>query len=184
MTGGSSVPGRVLLTILSTLLTAMLAACGPAGGEPTVAVEASAAADPVLDFPRSETTSGADGLTVVLPESLLFATGSADLGADARQVLADLAELIRRRAGSAVSVIGHTDGRGSPAHNLDLSHRRAEGVRQALVALGVAPALLTARGAGEQSPLRPETGPDGRPDLAAMAANRRVEVLVQHITPS
>jgi outer membrane protein OmpA-like peptidoglycan-associated protein len=67
---------------------------------------------------------------------------------------------------------GHTDDVGQIAYNVDLSRRRAEAVRDALVLRGVAPERLRARGFGPSRPLV-----EGDTD-AARAANRRVTFVV------
>lgn len=70
-------------------------------------------------------------------------------------------------------LIGHTDRRGSEAHNQDLSERRAAGVMAAVVASH--PHLagrIEALGKGEQEPLAP--GAQARDHQL----NRRVEVQV------
>jgi outer membrane protein OmpA-like peptidoglycan-associated protein len=69
-------------------------------------------------------------------------------------------------------VQGHTDERGADAYNLDLSRRRAEAVRDFLLAEGVAPARVLAQGYGERAPRVRRSGP------AAWAANRRVEFVI------
>lgn len=63
-------------------------------------------------------------------------------------------------------VEGHADEVGSPAYNYDLSLRRANAVRDALIARGVEPERLQPIGSGES--LRPEAG---------QPATRRVEFL-------
>lgn len=65
-------------------------------------------------------------------------------------------------------IAGHTDGTGNPAYNQDLSMRRAESVRQYLVAAGIDAARLEAQGFGAAQLLTP--------DQPADPANRRVEI--------
>ena len=68
-----------------------------------------------------------------------------------------------------VRVDGHTDSRGSDAHNQDLSERRAAAVRKVLVDGGVAASRLESKGFGESVPAAPNDTPEN------MAKNRRVE---------
>jgi OmpA-OmpF porin, OOP family len=71
-----------------------------------------------------------------------------------------------------IEVRGHTDDVGDDAHNMDLSQRRAESIRAWLLAHGVAPERLTARGFGETVPIADNRTAEGR------ASNRRVEFVV------
>lgn len=105
-------------------------------------------------------------------EGVPFASGSATLTAPARAALADVAARLKARPGVRVEVAGHGDDRGGRAYNLDLSRRRAEAVRDGLVALGVPAAALTARGYGATDPLAAGDGD------AARARNRRVELRI------
>ena len=68
-------------------------------------------------------------------------------------------------------VAGHTDSRGSAAYNLNLSQRRAQSVRQYLIAHGAHSEQLTARGYGKSELLiDPEKSDSDR------ERNRRVEL--------
>jgi peptidoglycan-associated lipoprotein len=68
-----------------------------------------------------------------------------------------------------VRLEGHTDERGSREYNIGLGERRAQAVRRALLAQGVADAQVTTVSYGEERPAS-----DGS-DEAAYARNRRVE---------
>jgi len=73
---------------------------------------------------------------------------------------------------AAIVVVGHTDRRGTDAYNLDLSLRRAEAVRSALIERGVEPDRIDTVARGEWDPAVPTA------DGVAEPANRRVEVFV------
>jgi OOP family OmpA-OmpF porin len=87
---------------------------------------------------------------------VFFDSGSIRLSDGAIEVLdalnsAGLSKDIRR-----VDITGHTDRSGSSADNLKLSLRRAEIVRDALIARGAPKALfVVVRGVGEDDPLIP-----------------------------
>jgi peptidoglycan-associated lipoprotein len=68
-----------------------------------------------------------------------------------------------------VRLEGNTDERGSPEYNIGLGERRAQVVRKALLAQGVADAQMTTVSYGEERPAVPGH------DEAAYAQNRRVE---------
>ena len=86
------------------------------------------------------------------------------------QILAD----IQARGGSVgVSATGHADRSGSEDYNLALSLRRADSVREALIAGGVAADAITTAGRGESENAVPTA------DGVKEQANRRVEVILQ-----
>jgi outer membrane protein OmpA-like peptidoglycan-associated protein len=67
---------------------------------------------------------------------------------------------------------GYTDSVGSDSYNQELSMRRAEAVKAALMQRGVDPVRMGVRGYGEAFPVASNGSPEGR------ALNRRVEVVV------
>ena len=67
---------------------------------------------------------------------------------------------------------GHTDSTGGDSFNLSLSQRRADSVRSAIMARGIAPQRVLARGYGEQYPVA------GNNTSAGRQQNRRVEIVV------
>ena len=69
---------------------------------------------------------------------------------------------------------GHTDSDGEAVFNLDLSQRRAEAVRQALIADHdfIDDGVLDAVGYGEKRPIADNVNEEGK------ARNRRIEVVV------
>ena len=68
-----------------------------------------------------------------------------------------------------IEIGGYTDNTGDPAANLQLSQQRAEAVRAALVAAGVDPSMLVAKGYGSASPVA------GNDTLEGRFRNRRIE---------
>ncbi|MGB7068749.1 MAG: YidB family protein [Pyrinomonadaceae bacterium] len=99
-----------------------------------------------------------------------FASGKSDIPADAKPVLEQAAEVLKKQpAGSTVEIGGHTDSDGADASNMSLSQARADSVKKALVGLGVADAMLTAKGYGETAPVAANDTPDNK------FKNRRIE---------
>ncbi len=70
------------------------------------------------------------------------------------------------------SVTGHADRAGPEAYNLDLSLRRANAVRDALIQRGVKASGISVAGRGEAEPAVPT------PDGVREPANRRVEIIL------
>jgi outer membrane protein OmpA-like peptidoglycan-associated protein len=103
-----------------------------------------------------------------------FATDSADILPTSFPLMTEIADVIIRNPDlTKIEVQGHTDNRGRPEHNLDLSQRRADSVRQWLLDNGVDSSRLDARGYGQDSPLVPNITPANR------ARNRRVQFMIQ-----
>jgi outer membrane protein OmpA-like peptidoglycan-associated protein len=69
-------------------------------------------------------------------------------------------------------IAGHTDGDGSEAMNQDLSVRRAENVRNALIAQGVSAARISTMGFGETQPVADNNTAAGK------QLNRRVVITI------
>jgi len=69
-------------------------------------------------------------------------------------------------------IIGHTDSKGDPKYNVALSKRRAEAVRDYLIAGGIPANKLRVVGMGAKEPIVSNNTEAGR------AQNRRVEVIV------
>lgn len=67
-------------------------------------------------------------------------------------------------------IFGHTDSTGPTAYNQTLSEKRAQSVVNYLVAKGISPDRLTAKGFGESQPVAPNKTKEGR------QKNRRVEL--------
>jgi outer membrane protein OmpA-like peptidoglycan-associated protein len=111
--------------------------------------------------------------SLVLPSSY-FALGRAALLRGAERDLAPVAAFLADHPDWNALVEGHTDDQplrgGRFRSNRELSVARARAVCDALVALGVTPERLAARGYGESRPVASNTTVDGR------ALNRRVEI--------
>ncbi|RYY27378.1 MAG: OmpA family protein [Sphingomonadales bacterium] len=110
------------------------------------------------------------GATMTMQEDVLFRTDSAELRPGAIEKLRPLVGYLRANPGVRVAIIGHTDSRGTDAHNQSLSERRAESVRAAFDSMGVVRARFRVEGHGESEPVASNATADG------MRLNRRVEV--------
>ncbi|MFV0679687.1 OmpA family protein [Ottowia sp.] len=112
----------------------------------------------------SDAVGSSDAASVAVDGSAVkfyFATGKADVAADADQALADI--LAGAQAGKKVLVSGYVDSSGSAAQNEELAKQRAAAVREKLQALGVPESQIELR------------KPEGI-DAGSGAQARRVEV--------
>jgi outer membrane protein OmpA-like peptidoglycan-associated protein len=110
------------------------------------------------------------GAMLSLQEEVLFATDSATLRPGAVDKLRALAGYLRANPGVRVAIDGHTDSRGTDAHNDALSLRRADAVRTAFDRMGVTRARFSVKGFGERQPVASNA------TVAGMRQNRRVEI--------
>lgn len=117
------------------------------------------------------TRETARGLIMNMPD-VLFQTGSWTLMPGAREQLAKVAGILMAHPGLSLDIEGYTDNVGSPQYNIDLSLKRANAVRDFLLAQGVSPDAITARGYGQADPVASNDTARGRQE------NRRVQVIV------
>ncbi len=96
-----------------------------------------------------------------------FKSGSAWLAPDSTKLIGEVATVLKPCAGTKIEVQGHTDLKGQPTSNQELSQARAESVLKALVDAGVPADRLTAKGYGSSKPLENAT------TFTANAKNRR-----------
>ncbi len=101
-----------------------------------------------------------------------FETDSANLRADSREQLSNIAAIIKAYPPVRVKIGGYTDNSGDPGANLRLSQARAESVMAELRNQGVGSDRIEAEGYGDQHPIADNATTDGR------AKNRRVAVRV------
>ena len=142
-------------------------ASGAAAGDHAVALAQSLAAQ-LADLQARPTHRG---LVVTLGD-VLFEMGSARLREPGVGAVARLAAFMQQHPERTVEVEGFTDNTGSEAFNQELSERRADTIRSALMAAGIAPDRIGFRGYGKAYPIASNGDPTGR------QMNRRVEVII------
>ena len=121
-------------------------------------------------------TRGAEGMQMTL-DDIAFAPGQAGLRPEAKASLGKLVAFVNRDAAKTIRIEGHTDSRGNSNANQVLSQRRADAVRDALIAAGVVAARIASVGLGEGQPVDSNDTEEGR------ARNRRVDVILEDRTP-
>jgi len=142
----------------------MLAACGstpePAGGP----------GGPVGPGGNSGSRFGPGSkqdLAATAGDRVFFAYDSAEISSEGQQILKRQADWLRRYGNVGVTIEGHCDERGTREYNLALGERRAQAVKNVLVALGIPTSRVSTISYGKERPEIPHS------DDQSYAQNRR-----------
>jgi len=111
------------------------------------------------------------GLVLTLGD-VLFDTGKATLNSGASRKLDSLVQFLTEHPDRRVEIDGFTDSVGSDSYNQELSQRRADAVKAALVGRGIDPTRVNTEGYGKEFAVASNTDASGRQQ------NRRVEVVI------
>lgn len=111
------------------------------------------------------------GLVITLGD-VLFSTNKAQLESGGIHNVQKLADFLKQYPQHKVLVEGYTDSTGSNSLNQELSDRRANAVRTALLDMGISSDHVTARGYGEAFPVA------SNDTAASRQLNRRVEIIL------
>jgi outer membrane protein OmpA-like peptidoglycan-associated protein len=111
------------------------------------------------------------GIVLTLGD-VLFEFDRAELMSGASRTINKLAQFLIEYETRNLLIEGHTDSIGTPEYNLDLSRRRAEAVRTALMEKEIEPDRINTKGYGEDYPVASNLTEAGRQQ------NRRVEVII------
>jgi len=111
------------------------------------------------------------GLVLTLGD-VLFDTGKAELNSGATRKLDQLAEFLSEHKDRRVQIDGFTDSVGPDGYNEELSRRRADAVKSALLTRGIDPSRIGTQGYGKAFPVANNSDSGGR------QLNRRVEVVI------
>ncbi len=91
-------------------------------------------------------------------DRVYFDFDKSDIRPDAQPILAHQAEWLNQYPAVRVRIEGNCDERGTREYNFALGARRAEAVRDFLIAHGVAGARITTISYGKEQPIDPGTG--------------------------
>ena len=131
----------------------------PTIAEPEVEAAAAAAADCRQHFTR-----------LLSEKRIHFKVALSEIDQGSMGLLDELAASAARCEQAKIEISGHTDSSGDDMMNLELSHKRAQAVREALVSRGIAAERLSVKGYGEGKPIADNSTSEGR------ALNRRIEL--------
>lgn len=124
-----------------------------------------------LELAELQAKSTNRGMVITLGD-VLFDTGSARLREPGQRAVDKLAAFLREYPQRTVAIEGFTDNVGSETYNQELSERRADAIRDALLALGISVDRISIHGYGKAYPIASNGDPTGR------QLNRRVEVVI------
>lgn len=105
-------------------------------------------------------------------DRIFFGYDSSELSGEARSTLDKQAAWLNQYSNLSITVEGHADERGTREYNLALGERRANAVKNYLVALGVSPSRLNVISYGKERPAVPGDGE------TSFAQNRRSVTVV------
>jgi len=143
----------------------MLAACG---SSPEPAPLGPGGPGGPGDIGRSRFGPGSQqDLAATAGDRVFFAYDRADISSEAQQILQRQSQWLRRYPNVSVTIEGHTDERGTREYNLALGERRAQAVKNVLVALGIPASRVSTISYGKERPEVPHS------DDQSYAQNRR-----------
>ena len=111
------------------------------------------------------------GLVLTLGD-VLFDTGRSELNPGSSRKLDQLAQFLAEHKERRVQIDGFTDSVGSDSYNEELSRRRADAVKSALLVRGIDASRISTQGYGKAFPVANNSDSGGR------QLNRRVEVVI------
>jgi peptidoglycan-associated lipoprotein len=136
-----------LIGILSALV--LLAACSSTPETPPGGPQSPGA-------PGTGSRSGLPGsqqdLEASAGDRVFFAFDRSDITPEAQQILARQADWLRRYPNVTVTIEGHADERGTREYNLALGERRAQAVKNVLVAMGIPAGRISTISYGKERP--------------------------------
>src|SRR5580765_6970150 len=106
-------------------------------------------------------------LAATAGDRVFFAYDRSDISSEAQQILQRQSQWLKRFPNVSVTIEGHCDERGTREYNLALGERRAQAVKNVLVALGIPAARVSTISYGKERPEIPHS------DDQSYAQNRR-----------
>jgi outer membrane protein OmpA-like peptidoglycan-associated protein len=116
-------------------------------------------------------TATSRGLVLTLGD-VMFDTGKSELKSGADRKLDQLVQFLNEHQDRHVQIDGFTDSVGSDSYNEELSQRRADAVKSALLSRGIDASRISTQGYGKAFPVASNGDSGGR------QLNRRVEVVI------
>ena len=114
-----------------------------------------------------------NSIQLIMASDVTFRTDSADINSAFYPALSSVAIVLKKYNNTNIVVYGFTDNTGTPAHNQNLSERRAQSVGNFLISQGINPNRLFAQGFGQRNPVASNKTSSGK------AKNRRVVITLR-----
>ena len=159
----------LLLAGCSSTSDDMADASGAGGGAGAAGMRSGVSSS---DLPGQPIPGSQEELEVSVGDRVFFAYDSAVLSPIATQTLDRQGAWLQQYGEIVLTVEGHTDERGTREYNLALGDRRANAVKNYLVALAIEPSRILIISYGEERPA------DAANDESAWAKNRRAVSVV------
>lgn len=122
---------------------------------------------------KTDPYNGASSFEIVgIDDRIYFATDSYQLSESARTILSSQAELLLSNPSYRVLIEGNCDERGTREYNLALGARRANSVKDFLVAQGISASRISTVSYGKERPI------DERPNADGWAINRNAHTVI------
>lgn len=169
VTAGQAERDRIMLAARNREVENAKMATNAANKDAAAANEEAAKLQAEVDQLKATRTSR--GLVLTLGD-VLFDTGKAELNAGGGRKLDQLTQFLNEHKERRVQIDGFTDSVGTDSYNQELSRRRADAVKSALLSRGVDPSRISTEGYGKAYPVASNSDSGGR------QLNRRVEVII------
>jgi len=172
-TSGAVIGGVVGHSMGNTAMGAIIgaAAGGVAGG--VIGRKMDKQAEEIAkEMGDAEVIREGEGIVIKFKEKVLFAYDRSDLNVTAKSNLDKLKNILVKYPETNITVIGHTDSKGSSSYNQTLSESRAIAVTNYTSSIGIDKSRLIAIGKGETDPIASNETEEGS------ASNRRVEFVI------
>ena len=130
----------------------------------------------LIDGGRASVNIVRGRMVIQLPQDILFASGSATIGADGRSTIQEIGSVLAELSDREFQVEGHTDNVPISTErfpsNWELSSARALSVVRLLIQAGVSPESVSGAGFGEFHPVA------SNEDATSRRRNRRIEIVM------
>lgn len=172
-TSGGVVGGVIGRSVGNTAMGAIIGATVGGVGGAIIGRQMDKQAEEIAkEMGDAEVIREGEGIVIKFKEQVLFAYDRSDLNANAKASLDKLRTTLLKYPETNITVIGHTDSKGTTKYNQTLSESRANSVATYTSQNGIDNNRLTTIGKGETDPIATNETAEGS------ASNRRVEFVI------